>query len=1025
MKNSKRITWLAISLLMSMLTVSVSYAQNTASAIGGTVIDSDGNAVSGVTVVVKHIPTGTTKTISTNENGNYQFRGLRVGGPYSVSMSKDGFGDVNRDDLYIKLGDVKDVDATLVADSVSLDSIDVVGIIPSSDVFNPDNMGTGSVVTREQIDDFASTDRSLADFARLDSRVRTGTNGRTGESDGSFSAAGVNNRYNNISIDGVSTNDEFGLEPTGQPGLSQAFSLDTIKELQVQLSPFDTALGNFVGLNVNAVTKSGTNELEGRVNLFYQDESFARDGLTDFSNETYNISLGGPIIKDKLFFFINYENKDRTELGDEVNGGNIENNADGTPNANVLEAARIAREVWGFDPGNLASSLETTDTQEKILLKLDWNINDSQRLSFKYNQNQDSDFNLRHFGGGDISFDSHWFVNEFKNTNYSAILYSDWTPNFSTEARVVLNEFDKAPRTFSDLPQIRIRLGRDDIYMGTEQFRHSNLLAVDTTTAFFAGEYFKGLHTFKFGVDYKGKDTNNLFIRNSKGVYEFRSLEDFAAGDYSRYEYQYSNDPNNPEPSADWSIGQVGLFAQDTLIVNDRLTVMYGFRYDRPSIDKKPELNQLFLDTFGVPNNDVLDTGIFQPRVGFNFDMSDELDMQLRGGIGLFAGSTPDVWLSNSYTNTGIATSQIRDFNDGATFNPDPNNQPIIPGSSKAEVNLMDPDFEYPSSWKANLALDAELPWYGIIAHAEMTYAKVVNEVFYENINLGPSIGTLPDGRVAYDARHQANENFLDVLRLTNTSKGETKTFTLGLETPIGEHFKATAFYTFTDAQDVSSATSSQARSNWRFRPIANQNTQELATSNFEIENSFVGTLNYSNNFFGDTYTKMSLIYISHDGNPFSYVYDGDANGDGQFSNDLVYVPNADEYVMADPTLRNDFENYLAASGLDAYRGQITPRNAFKAPRQNRWDLRIQQELPQLGRARATIFFDVQNLGNLLNDSWGQVNYVRFGNTQDFGSYEVNDNGQYVINWDGDTDPTTKANFASRWSAQIGFRINF
>ncbi|HHL31245.1 MAG TPA: Oar protein, partial [Oceanospirillales bacterium] len=401
MKNIKRLSWLFAAIMFVAMPINV-IAQETSSAIGGTVVDSDGNPVSGATVIIKHIPTGATKTISTNNNGNYQARGLRVGGPYTVSVTNDGFGDVTKDDIYLKLGMTKDVDATIVSDSVTLDSISVVGVVPSSDTFNPDNMGTGSVVTREQIDNLASTDRSLADFARLDSRVQAGVNAATGESNGSFAAAGVNNRYNNISIDGVATNDEFGLEPTGQPGLSQSFSLDTIEELQIQLSPYDTALSNFVGLNVNAVTKSGTNELHGRVNLFYQDEGFARDGLNDFKNETYSVSLGGPIIKDKLFFFINYENKERTDVADDVTGSAIAPNADGSPNANVVEAARIAREVWGFDPGSVATSGAVVDDQEKILVKLDWEINEKQRLSMRYNQSEDSDFNLRHSANRDI-----------------------------------------------------------------------------------------------------------------------------------------------------------------------------------------------------------------------------------------------------------------------------------------------------------------------------------------------------------------------------------------------------------------------------------------------------------------------------------------------------------------------------------------------------------------------------------------------------------------------------------------------
>lgn len=1021
MKRIKKAKLVAAIALATTLPMGNAFAQETSSSINGTIVDSEGNVLSGATVIVIHEPTGQRKTLTTNESGRYSARGLRVGGPYSIEVTRDGYSEAEEDDVYIQLGEDRAINAVLVQDAIALDTVKAVGVAAQSATFNPDNMGTGTVVTSAQIEEFASTNRSLSDFTRLDSRVQSGSNGSTGEDNGSFAAAGVNNRYNNISIDGVSTNDEFGLEPTGQPGLSQTFSLDTIDELNVQLSPYDTALSNFVGLNVNAVTKSGTNYFTGRLSGYYQNEDMAKSGLNDYTDETYSLSLGGPIIKDKLFFFVNYENKERVDVADDT----IASNISGENYANVLEAARIAQEVWGIDVGEQLS--QGTDTQQKILVKLDWNINDYHRASFRYNRSEDEDYNLRHQGRFDTAFTSHYYRNDFENTNYSGILYSDWTSNFSTEFRLVNNEFYKAPKTFSNTPQVRIRLGRDDIYLGTEQNRHSNTLAVDTLTGFFAGEYFANSHTFKFGVDYKGKDTDNLYIRDNNGSYEFRSLEDFAAGDYSRFNLQVSNDPNDPTPSADWSMSQIGFFAQDNWTVTDRLTLMYGFRYDKPDVKDRPALNQTFVDAFGVPNNDVLREGVFQPRIGFNFDMSDELYLQLRGGVGLFAGSTPDVWLSNSFTNNGVSLSAYQDFNDLATFSPDPNNQPTPGSIGRANVDYMDPNFEYPSSWKANLAVDAELPWFGLIASTELTYSKVKSEVFYTHENLGEPVDFLPDGRAVYSRGNNANENFIDVIKLSNTDKGDVKTATFSLEKPMSEHWHATASYTYTDANDVSSATSSQAISNWRFRPVYNANEEVMATSNFEIENSFVGTLRYQNNFFGDTLTKVSLVFTSRDGNPFSYVYNNDVNNEGNFGdNDLVYVPNQGEYVLTDPSLQDDFEAFLASTGLAAYRGQIAPRNAFKAPRQNRWDLRVQQELPAWGPVRATMFFDVRNIGNLLNSDWGGVEYVPFGTSNIIGDLEeIDDQGRYVLDWDGDTNPFSTANFSSRWSAQLGFRLDW
>jgi hypothetical protein len=1026
MKNIKRLSWLFAAIMFAATPISV-IAQETSSAIAGTVVDSDGNPVSDATVVIKHTPTGATKTLTTNANGNYQARGLRVGGPYNVSISKDGFGEVNENDLYIKLGEVRDVDATVVSDSVSLDSIQVVGVAQSI-IFNADNMGTGTNISRDQLDNMPSIDRSLADFARLDARVSVDDNG-------GISVAGTNNRYNNFAIDGVATNDEFGLEAGGLPGtISQPFSLDTIEEFSIQVAPYDVALSNFTGANINAVTKSGTNEFTGRISGNYQDEGFLRETyngrtLTDFTDKRYSVSVGGPIIKDKLFFFLNYEDPSRSVVA------NFDTSV--VP-ADVQEIIDISNSVYNFDPGSTNPGSDLVQDGKKILAKIDWNINESHRLAVRYNLNEERNPRIRNFGGSRISLSSHWYTDAFDFENYSAILYSDWNMNFSSELRVSTSTAEKNPILNDRLPQVIINTADGDIYFGTERFRQANVLSTDTDNIFFAGSYFKGLHTFKFGFDYKSKDTKNTFVESSLGRYEFDSIADYASGNYSDYRFRIGRDPSNPYPAADWSFSQLGLFAQDTWMVNDRLNLVYGFRYDTPSVDDTPELNQDFVDAFGFRNNHTIDKGVFQPRVGFNLDLSDELQMAVRGGVGLFMGSTPDVWLSNSFTNTGISIAEFRDNDGSEGFTPDPDNQPR-PGSGiggRQGVDAIDPDFKYPTKIRANLALDAELPWYGLVASAEFLYTKNVDDISYKHLNLGAPTGILPDGRNSYyedptdpnrrETRANANDIFSDVLFLTNTGKGVSKSLTLSLEKPLSEHVSGKLAYTFTNATDVNSGTSSRAISGWRGRASINPNDDELSTSNYEVENRMVGWLSYENNFFGDTLTKVSLIYTGEDGRPFSYIFDNDANGDGISFNDLFYVPNQDEYVLTNESLRGAFEDFLTSSGLDAYRGQIAPRNAFKQPRRHRFDIRVQQELPSFGFGRATVFFDIKNVGNLLNNDWGAVKFVSFG-TADVVNYEgLDDQGRWIYNWRNQrTDHTSTDTLRSRWAAQVGFRFDW
>ncbi len=1027
MKNNKRVTWLAISLLMSLLAVSVSYAQQTASAIAGTVVDTDGNAVSGATVVIKHIPTGATKTLSTNDNGNYQARGLRVGGPYTVSISKEGFGSKHAEDIYIKLGETRDLDVSIKSDAVSLDSQVVYGVAQSA-VFNADSMGSGVEIDRETLENMPTISRSVTDFVRIDSRINIRDFG-----DG-IAVSGVNNRFNNFSIDGVATNDPFGLEAGGFPGLSQPFNIDTIEQLNVQLSPYDVTLSNFTGANINAVTKSGTNEFSGALNIQYGNESLTRN-LSEFTNEIYSLTFGGPIIKDKLFFFVGYENSKRSQL---VNQSGL------APSA-LQEIVDVARNVWGFDAGAITPPSDSDISKENLLVKLDWNINDNHRASLRYTTNEDNSPQFRNFSDDRASLGSHWYVNNFQNDSYALNFYSDWSPNFTTELRLSHSSFNKRPINNARLPQIEIRNidGGGQVRLGTETNRHANDLSTTDNIFYFEGNYFVGNHTIKAGIDIQQHNLNNVFRRNSLGSYRFDSLEDFANGTPSRYSYQIGTDPNNPYPAANWDWTGNGIFIQDNWMVNDRLTIQYGLRWDKPTVGNDPEFNQSFFDAFGIRNDNTVNEGILQPRIGFNFDMSDELSMQLRGGIGIFSGGTPNVWLSNPYTNTGLGTFNVdnRDFDFGTlVFSPDPDNQPFPsdPGFQAQNVDLLDDGFKLPTVIKTNIALDAELPWYGLVTSFEYEYTKQQNAVFFEHLNLGEPTGTLPDGRLSYrenpldmndrNTRAFRNNDFRDVYLLKNTGAGDLRRATISLSKTT-EHFFTKASYTHTSTSEVHGGTSSIAASNWENRPAINPNDDsETSISSYQIENAFTFMVNYNNNFFGDTLTNIGLFWTSTDGEPFSYVYGNDVNGDDNRRDvDLFYVPNVGEYVLTDPSQSDAFETFLRTSGLDKYRGQIAPRNAFKAPRINLWDLKVRQELPEFGFGRASLFFTIQNLGNLLNKDWGQVRTAFFRGERVANLEEFDDQGRYVLDWN--TRSANGINFVNRnrsqWQAQLGFRFEW
>ncbi len=1016
MRNMKQVKWMVAVLMIAVLPWGVTLAQETSASINGTIVDSSGNVLSGATVIVTHEPTGQVKTLTTNDSGRYSARGLRVGGPYKVEVRNSGYADAEEGNIFIKLGEDRAIDAVMVADAISLDTVTAVGVAPLSATFNPDNMGTGTSVSQEQITNLPTVDRDIQDYVRLDSRVNLRSFGN------GISVSGVNNRFNNISIDGVGIGDPFGLEAGGSPGLSQPFSLDTIQELNVQLSPYDVTLSNFTGANINAITKSGTNEFTGRVAAYYSNDDLQRDDA-DFTREVYSVSAGGPIIKDRLFFFLAYENEEQTRLL-----GNS-----GVDSALAQQVADIASSVYGVNVGNLNAPGDLVTEEESIVLKLDWNINEYHRASFKFQNNEDAQPIFPNTNNNEISFSSHWYTNAFENKSYNLNLYSDWTPNFSTELRISNSEFDKAPDLNSILPHVEVEVGSgQSVFFGTEEFRHANELNVVTDNIYLEGNYFLGDHTLTFGVDWREQDIRNLFISQALGYYEFASIDDFANRIHSRYEYNRGT--NVPRPEANWSWENLGLFIQDNWIVTDRLTLQMGLRFDKPDAGSKPRFNQAFFDAYGFANNNVVDEGTIQPRIGFNYNMSDERDMQLRGGIGVFTGGTPNVWLSNSFTNTGgdltfFSSNGVDD--DGVIVSLDPNNQPILDGSSRQNVDVLDPDFKIPTVLKSNIAVDAELPWFGLVGSVELEYIKAQDAIHYQHLNLGDPTGTLPDGRLTYwsdnanlsGRRANANGDFNDVLFLTNTSKGETKRATVSLELPQTEHWYAKASYTYTDATEVSAGTSSRAISNWNNTPAFNPNEALAATSAYEIENAFVFTTTYQNMFFGDNYTNIGLVWVSQDGEPYSYTFSNDVNGDGIRDNDLFYVPNANEYVLSDPSEAAAFEAFLQSSGLAQYRGRVAPRNAFKAPRINTVDLNVSQELPAWGPVRATLFFNVKNLGNLLNSDWGQIQTAGFDG-EDVARLNGLVDGVYELDWNGETRFFTNRTF-SQWRAQVGFRLDW
>jgi outer membrane receptor protein involved in Fe transport len=797
MNKQLRVTRLAGALALVLATSTPVFAQTTSAQMAGRVTSEQGEALAGAEVVIVHTPSGTTVRSTTDAEGRYTARGLRVGGPYTVTVLRPGFEPETTENVFLQLNEVTAVNVDLAAEATELEAVTVVGSAGS--VFSPDRMGTSTQISRDQLDSFASIQRNLQDYARLDPRVS-----QTDKDRGEISVAGQNSRFNSITVDGVSISDTFGLEANNLPTQKQPISIDAIDAVQVNISNVDVTQKGYTGANINAVTKSGTNEFKGSVYYVWRDDKLAGDrynraGDSFFAppaseDETAGITFGGPLIKDRLFFFLSYEDYKSTRVGsDFVPLGGTGSQVFITPEQ-VAQVRSIAQSRYGVDIGGIEAPTTAALTVEDVLFKLDWNISDSHRANLRYTKTEESNPIFPNNNGGNLSFSSHWYNQDKTIESLVGQWYADWSDNFSTEFRVSRREYDSQPINFSNLPQVAIQItggtppagvqgGTRNLRFGTERSRHFNVLSTVTDDIFFAGNWYAGDHEVKAGFDWAKNDVYNAFLQDTNGTYLFgciaaascaTSFESGAPLGYQVQAPQASQTLNNGV--AEWELGNWGLFLQDTWAVNYNLSIVFGVRYDRTRMPDSPLFNSAAAAApgalvngratggFGLDNSTTLDgKGLFQPRLGMNYTFDTERATQLRAGIGLFEGSAANVWLSNPYSNTGRATQVVGCGNAGvgssfascpagtSLFSPVPNQQVTNLGAPPASnVDFLSNDLRMPSVWKANIAFDHETPYWGAVFSAELLLTQTEHGIYYRHLNLGDATRLGPDGRALF-----------------------------------------------------------------------------------------------------------------------------------------------------------------------------------------------------------------------------------------------------------------------------------
>lgn len=1039
--------------LLAVLATAPAFAQSTSAGVGGLVTDASGNPVAGAEITITHVESGTVSHAVSDASGRYSARGLRVGGPYTISATKEGAGVDTEENVYLNLNQVSTINATLGA-VTDVQAVTVTASAAAA-IFSADNKGVGTSVRGRELELTPQGNRALDDIARLDPRIQV-----TDAGDGSISVAGVNNRYNNISVDGMSQGDPFGLNANGMPYIGTPISVDTIAAYDLKVSDYDVS-SDTVGATVNAVTKSGTNEFHGSVYYALRDADSMMGELdgeeyAGFDTDTtIGATVGGPILKDRLFFFGSYEEQKIKNFGGSSTSDGV---ANGDVTMEDVQQAISIAESLGLQPGTYGSTGVNLENK-RYLAKLDWNITDYQRASLTYQQTEEFRPSPYDAFSDTVVLSSHWYNIDNVTKNTSLQLFSDWSENFSTEVKLSQQKFDQVNGNPVNQPEVEIETANGgSIFIGEDNNRHENQINTERFSANVAGTFYAGDHIIKGGFDYLRHDVFNLYGRDLHGSYVFESLEDFAAGNYDVYNLRAPAPGFGVEDTAAALVySQVSPFLQDSWQVTDNLSVTYGVRVNIPKVDEAPEQAPGFEEAFGFRNDYKLgsDNKVVLPRLSFNYMFDTPRYSQLRGGIGAFQSVPPFVWLANPYQNNGGVTAlsyRVFDPTD-APFSPDPYNQNIpSTGSPSNQIDVIDPDFKLPTVWKASLGYDAELPWYGLIGSVELQSIRAKDAAFYQALNIGEVQGTLADGRNSYwcelgGSSSSSNKNCgrnpdfsFNSTRLTNTDEGSSTSLTLALNKPLSDSWYGNISYTYTKATEVGSDASSQAWSSYQYVSRVNPNEEIATTASREIRNSVKASIGWEHAFFGDYKTSVTAFYNGRNGLPYTWIVNGDANGDGIFQ-DPAYIPllNDPNVSYGSATLEQiqAFHEFISNDPyLQAHRGQIAGRNETRLPWVNQVDLGIQQELPGFHKDHKSIVrLDVYNFLNMLNNDWGVTEEIGGFDTRYLARLgRVNADGTYVYDLGSADNPSWQdtrpyegrvPRVVSRWSILLTLRYQF
>jgi hypothetical protein len=1082
MKINSNITfgnpWRTVLAVFLLLAVPVAgFTQETTAGIRGKVFDEYGNAIAGATVVIEDMRTGAQRSLTSNESGTFFAAKLAVGGPYKVTVA--GTKSVMVDSL--SLGD----NYNLVINMQSAATIEEIVVIGQTAQIADVAAGPAATFSAYDMEASVAFNRDIKEVYSLDPRLNLDMDGFE------MNCGGQHPRFNSVTLDGVSQNDRFGLNSNGySTATGQPFPFNGIEQVAVEMAPFDVTYSGFSACNINAVSKGGSNEWEFGFLYEYHSDDFRGDKIggvgtftsLPFEETTIGFSAGGPIIKDKLFFFATYEESEFPRFlaqGYDGSGNGVER--PWLSEADYQRIVDISNNTYQYDPGGLPG--DGTQTNESYMVRIDWNVSDKHDVSLIHNffdgpqlRSSDSDPN-------EFEFPNHYYVKGAEMETTTVKMNSQWTDAFSTEiyynnAKMTDSQVTVGPKDFADM-QISVN-GRDGtVYLGADDSRQANALNWDAEYLKLIGEYLAGDHVITFGYEREDLSVFNKFVQHSRGgEYDYfddsgsnpafcaalsaqgrfddpacatSGIDKFELGRPSRIYYGSGGGTNNADDAAA-NFGNVlhSYYIQDEIYFDDYdLTLVAGFRYETFTSDDRPNYNPTFSTANGIRNDANIDgLDLVMPRFGFTWGASETL--QVRGGVGLYAGGNPNVWLSNAWSNDGLTNAQFRlDNFDGAIA--------VLPGSAgevpligagrpgydvpqslfdqvaavtptdanDSNIVLLDPNYKQPGQWKMALGASWDSPFWGVTADFDVLHGRMVDSVRYVDLSQA-RVGSTSAGQPIFDFVPGIGEgNFM----LTNSDQTTTstlisvllnKSFDMGLDLSLG--------YAYTDANDVSPMTSSTAGSSFLNVATSNINYPSAGTSNYVVPHRFTMRAIYEAEWFGNNTTRLTLFGVTQEGQPASYVMsseflEGDNEDDPRH---LLYVPTGpnDPNVIWNMGVQDqtDFFNFVAREGLSP---GFQARNAQHAKWSTRFDFQVSQEVSFTESLYGRLYMRIYNFGNLLNKDWGKQYDAPFG-SQDIINTGVDPvTGQYVFNSFSDRDINDLQEFRSLWELKLGIELGF